>query len=120
MISDVDVPNCSLPVQAGHVDKTGHTSKTSSFNDRSDRQDQSALQQGIAAESPDFEAVYNDGLILQEKASMTGGSTQGQLDLLRQVCCSSQTASCACNIHSMLDHESALLLLQGLHAEIPP
>ena len=76
------------------MDKTGHTSKTSSFNDRSEHQDQSTIQQGTAAQSTDFEAVYNDGLILQEKASMTGASTQGQLDLLRQVHHFFHTALC--------------------------
>lgn len=71
--------------QAGHVDRTGHTSKTSSFNDRRESQDQPEAFQRIDSQSTNFEAVYNDGLILQEKASQAGGSSQGQLDLLKQV-----------------------------------
>ena len=71
--------------QAGHVDKTGHTSKTSSFNDRRQSQDQPQAPQTVDAQSTNFEAVYNDGLILQEKASQAGGSAEGQLDLLKQV-----------------------------------
>ena len=71
--------------QAGHVDRTGHTSKTSSFNDRRESQDQPEAFQRIDSQSTNFEAVYNDGLILQEKASQAGGSAQEQLDLLKQV-----------------------------------
>lgn len=71
--------------QAGHVDRTGHTSKTSSFNDRRQSQDQPEAFQKIDSQSTNFEPVYNDGLILQEKASQAGGSAQGQLDLLKQV-----------------------------------
>lgn len=67
------------------MDKTGHTSKTSSFNDRRESQDQPEAHQRVDAQANDFETVYNDGLILQEKASTAGGSTQGQLDLLKQV-----------------------------------
>ncbi|KAL3142190.1 hypothetical protein ABBQ38_002540 [Trebouxia sp. C0009 RCD-2024] len=79
--------NLALPAQqAGHVDRTGHTSKTSSFNDRRDSQDQPEAFQKIDSQSTNFEAVYNDGLILQEKASQAGGSAQGQLDLLKQAC----------------------------------
>ena len=75
----------SVLVQAGHVDRTGHTSKTSSFNDRRDSQDESEATQRVDAQSTNFEAVYNDGLILQEKASQAGGSSEAQLDLLKQV-----------------------------------
>ena len=71
--------------QAGHVDRTGHTSKTSSFNDRRESQDQPEAFQRIDSQSTNFEAVYNHGLVLQEKASQAGGSAQGQLDLLKQV-----------------------------------
>lgn len=39
----------------------------------------------MVAQSTNFEAVYNDGLILQEKASQPGGSSEEQLDLLKQV-----------------------------------
>lgn len=65
------------------MDRTGHTSKTSSFNDRRSSADQpDAAQQ---AEASDFETVYNQGLNLQEQASQAAGSTQGQLELLKQV-----------------------------------
>lgn len=74
------------PQQASHVDKTGHTSKTSSFNDRRDSRDQSDPAQPADPQSADFELVYNQGLTLQERASQAGGSTQGQLDLLKQAC----------------------------------
>ncbi|KAL0023883.1 hypothetical protein WJX79_004370 [Trebouxia sp. C0005] len=72
------------PQQASHVDKTGHTSKTSSFNDRRDSRDQPDPAQPADPQSADFELVYNQGLTLQERASQAGGSTQGQLDLLKQ------------------------------------
>ena len=74
-----------IHAQAGHVDKTGHTSKTSSFNDRRNSRDQTDQGQQADPPSADFEVVYNQGLSLQERASQAGGSTQGQLDLLKQV-----------------------------------
>ncbi len=93
MLTECNLTICSCSIctcshlrryaQAGHVDRTGHTSKTSSFNDRRDSRDQPDAAQ--AAQSSDFETVYNQGLSLQEKASQAGGSTQGQLDLLKQV-----------------------------------
>ena len=39
----------------------------------------------MVPQSTNFEAVYNDGLILQEKASQPGGSSEEQLALLKQV-----------------------------------
>ena len=71
-------------MQAGYVDRTGHTSKTSSFNDRRESRDQQDVTPA-ESQAQDFETVYNQGLSLQEQASQSGGSTQAQLDLLKQV-----------------------------------
>ncbi len=87
---------CSLLQQASHVDKTGHTSKTSSFNDRRDSRDQPDPAQPADPQSADFELVYNQGLTLQERASQAGGSTQGQLDLLKQASQLTEAKTAAC------------------------